>query len=238
MRAHCILHVPFEGPGYILSWIEEQGLELQTWKMYESRALPEAEDVDLLVVMGGPMNVYEEVKFPFLAGEKQLIRACIRQQRKVLGICLGAQLIADALGEKVFRNREKEIGWFPVQTRAENRDHYLGLVFPGRFVPFHWHGETFNLPAGARPLGSSGACLNQGFLYQDHVLALQFHLEITPEITEGLLKYAAQDGTAGPFVQPEREIREGLAHGPVNRAMLYALLDRFTEPLLSQNTGR
>ncbi len=141
---------------------------------------------------------------------KQLIRACIKQHRKVLGICLGAQLIADALGEKIFRNREKEIGWFPVQTDVDAVDREIFLAFPGTFTPFHWHGETFDLPQGAWLLGSSTACRTQGFLFGDHVLALQFHLEITPEIIEGLLKHASDDLTEGLFVHSVREIREGL----------------------------
>jgi GMP synthase-like glutamine amidotransferase len=232
MRAHCIMNVPFEEPGYILDWMEEKGHDLQVWKLYGSYLLPEAEDVDMLVVMGGPMSVYEEDKFPYLAGEKQLLRDCIRLKRKVLGICLGAQLIAEALGSRVFKNREKEIGWFPVRTEGEYGELDIHSAFPEHYMPFHWHGETFDLPGGATNLGSSEACRNQGFLYADHVLALQFHLEITPEITEGLLQHASHDLTAGPFVQSEREIREGLENCPGNKALLFGLLDRFTGPHL------
>jgi GMP synthase-like glutamine amidotransferase len=222
------MNVPFEGPGYLLDWMEEKDHDLQVWKLYERPLLPEAENVDMLVIMGGPMNVCEDDKFPYLAGEKQLVRDCIKGHRKVLGICLGAQLIADVLGGRVIRNREKEIGWLPVYTQDENKEHEIHAVFPDRFTPFHWHGDTFDLPEGALLLGSSEACRNQGFLYGDHVLALQFHLEITPEITEGLLRHASGDLTAGPFVQSSREIREGLRHCADNRMILFRLLDRFT----------
>ena len=229
------MNIPFEGPGYIIDWMDRHGHAMQVWRLYEDSFLPAVDDIDLLVVMGGPMNIYEEGKYPYLAGEKELIRACIKQHRKVLGICLGAQLIADALGEKIFRNREKEIGWFPVQTDVDAVDREIFLAFPGTFTPFHWHGETFDLPRGAGLLGSSTACRTQGFLFGDHVLALQFHLEITPEIIEGLLKHASADLTEGLFVQPVREIREGLGNCPANRAILFDILDRFVGPVQKNN---
>ncbi len=231
MRAHCLMNVHFEEPGYIADWMDRQTYSMPVWRLFENPSLPDVEDVDLLVVMGGPMNIYEEERYPFLAGEKELINACIKEHKHVLGICLGAQLIADALGEKVFMNREKEIGWFPTQPGNGNNDHEILSVFPETFTPFHWHGETFNLPEGARMLGSSDACRNQGFLYGDHVLALQFHLEITPQIIEGLLQHASDDLTAGTYVQSVPEIREGLEYCPENKAVLFKLLDRFLGPV-------
>lgn len=221
------MNVPFEGPGYILDWLEENGHGLQVWKPYDGYSLPEAEDVDLLVVLGGPMSVYEEDKFPYLAGEKKLIRDCIKLKRKVMGICLGAQLIAEVLGSRVIKNREKEIGWFSVHTQGEYGAPEILSELPEHYMPFHWHGETYDLPGGATLLGSSEACRNQGFIYANHVLALQFHLEVTPGIIEGLLQHASHDLTAGPFVQSEREIRAGLSNCPGNKALLFAVLDRF-----------
>jgi len=230
MKAHCLMNIGFEGPGYIADWIDQRGHSMQVWKLYESPSFPEVEDIDLLVLMGGPMNIYEEDRYPYLAAEKELIKACIREHKHVLGICLGAQLCADALGEKVFKNREKEIGWFPVHLDGDSEDHEIRSVFPGTFTPFHWHGETFDLPEGSRLLGSSGACRNQGFQYGKHVLALQFHLEITPQTVDGLLQHASDDLTAGTFVQSVREIKEGLEYCPGNKDILFRLLDRFLEP--------
>jgi GMP synthase-like glutamine amidotransferase len=231
MRAHCLMNIFFEGPGYISDWMDQHGHSMVIWRLYEDPSLPDPEEVDMLVVMGGPMNIYEEDKYPYLAGEKDLIHACIREHKYVIGICLGAQLMADALGEKVFKNSEKEIGWFPVHTDGENADHEILSVFPENFTPFHWHGETFGIPVDARKLGSSDACMNQGFLYGDHVLALQFHLEITPHIVEDLLQYAARDMTPGEYVQTAGEIRDGLEHCPTNRAVLFQLLDGFMGPV-------
>lgn len=228
MKAHCLMNIGFEGPGYVSDWIDQHGFSMQVWKLFENPTMPEVEDVDLLLVMGGPMNIYEENEYPYLAEEKQLIHTCILEHKFVLGICLGAQLIAHVLGEKVFKNREKEIGWFPMHPHGKRDDHKLRPVFPETFIPFHWHGETFGLPAGAKLLGSSAVCRNQGFLYGDHVLALQFHLEITPQMVDDLLQHAADDLTQGEYVQSVRAIREGLENGPENRAILFNLLDRFT----------
>jgi GMP synthase-like glutamine amidotransferase len=229
MKAHCLMNIGFEGPGYISDWMDRHGHSMQVWKLFENPTLPEVEDIDMLLVMGGPMNIYEKKKHPYLTGEKQLIHACIREHKLVLGICLGAQLIAYVLGEKVFKNSEKEMGWFPMHPHGERGDHFLRPVFPETFVPFHWHGETFGLPEGAKLLGLSAICRNQGFLYGDNVLALQFHLEITPQIVDDLLRHAADDLTPGEYVQSVREIREGLENSPENRAILFNLLDRFTE---------
>jgi GMP synthase-like glutamine amidotransferase len=235
MKAHCLMNIGFEGPGYIADWMDQRGHSMQVWKLFENLSFPDIEDIDLLVIMGGPMNIYEEERYPFLVAEKELIKACIREQKSVLGICLGAQLIADALGEKVFKNREKEIGWFPVQRDGELEDNEIQQVFPAIFTPLHWHGETFDLPEGANLLGSSAACRIQGFLYGDHVIALQFHLEVTLQVVEGLLQHAADDLTEGAFVQSVAEIEEGLEYCPENKLILFQLLDRFLDPEQKNN---
>ena len=231
MKAHCLMNISFEGPGYITDWMDLRGHSMRIWRLYEDPVLPDIEEVDLLVVMGGPMNIYQEGKYPYLALEKELIHGCIRAHKHVLGICLGAQLLADALGEKVYKNREKEIGWFPVQRDAGAGRRDITSVFPSSFTPFHWHGETSDIPQDAFPIGSSPACRNQGFLFGEHVMALQFHLEVNGPIVESLLTHAAADMTPGPYVQSAGEIRSGLEHCQENRAILYQLLDRFLGPI-------
>ena len=220
MRAWCIMHVSFEGPGYIEEWFNMQGINLKFMKMYEDVSFPEPEEVDFLLIMGGPMNIYEYEKYPWLKLEKEFIASCIRENKKVLGICLGAQLIADALGQRIFPNSEKEIGWFPV---AGNRE-----LIPGTCIPFHWHGETFDLPDNAEHIASSLICRNQAFIFQDNVLALQFHLEITPSLIEGLLKHVESDLTSGNWVQGKNEIREGLINTESNRSILHRMLQDFS----------
>ncbi len=214
------MHVSFEGPGYIDDWFNEKGIPLKIWRMYEKTELPEPEEVDFLLIMGGPMNIYEYEKYPYLKAEKHLIKTCIEQDKKVLGICLGAQLVADVLGEKTYPGKEKEIGWFPV---AGDRN-----ILPGSFVPFHWHGETFNLPEGSEHLASSLVTRNQAFSYNKNVLAIQFHLEVNHELIEGLLEHASGDLTPGEWVQSHEEIRKGLSNEELNRKALFRMLEEFT----------
>ena len=114
MRAHYLQHVPFEGLGIIKPWLKVQGYELTNTPFYESALLPDPGEIDLLIVMGGPMSVNDEAEFPWLIDEKRFIRRCIEEDTSVLGICLGAQLIASSLQSRVYPNRVKEIGWFPI----------------------------------------------------------------------------------------------------------------------------
>ena len=220
MRAHCIMHVPFEGPGYIEDWFNSHGIRLIFWRMYESNEFPETGEVDFLLIMGGPMNIYEYDKFPWLKAEKDFIKTCIQEDKKVLGICLGSQLIADVMGEDIYKGSEKEIGWFPV---AGDKN-----ILPGSFIPFHWHGETYNLPEGSDHLASSLITKNQAFSHNNNVLALQFHLEVNEALIEGLLENASDDLTAGDWVQTPEEIRNGLEHAELNREALSGMLENFT----------
>ncbi|MGH8655750.1 MAG: type 1 glutamine amidotransferase [Gammaproteobacteria bacterium] len=144
MRAHYLQHVPFEGLGSIDPWLRSSGAEVTGTKFFENSMLPNVNDIDLLVVMGGPMSVNDEADLPWLVTEKQLIRAAIEKERAVVGICLGAQLIANAMGAPVYPNKEKEIGWFPV-SRAPAHDPRGLFSFPAELLVFHWHGETFDL---------------------------------------------------------------------------------------------
>ena len=202
MRAHYLQHVSFEGPGIIADQLRDAGFALTACRLYEGDPLPDAREVDLLVVMGGPMSVNDAETHPWLLEEKRLIRECIDSDKPVLGICLGAQLIASALGTTVFSNGEKEIGWFPI-----NRVDAPGIFqFPDRVVPLHWHGETFDLPAGATRIAESAACLNQAFQLGRHVIGLQFHLEITRPGLEALVENCREELIEGQYVQTEEEL--------------------------------
>ncbi|MBI2815941.1 MAG: gamma-glutamyl-gamma-aminobutyrate hydrolase family protein [Acidobacteria bacterium] len=146
--------------------------------VFRGESVPESlEYLGGLVAMGGPMGVYETDRYPFLADEMSLIRSAASVGLPVLGICLGAQLIAAALGAKVYPGPQKEIGWFPVEVTAPADPFTQGL--PASFVGFHWHGDTFDLPAGAVRLFRSNLYENQGFRWGSNVLALQFHLEVS-----------------------------------------------------------
>lgn len=209
MKAHILQHVPFEGPAYIGQWLAQRGADIRYTRFWASPALPDPAEVGLLVVMGGPMSVNDEAEFPWLVEEKRFIAEVIALNRPVLGICLGAQLIASALGGRVYRNPVKEIGWFPVQGVAPDDGEYF--CFPLRTDVFHWHGETFDLPPGAVRLARSDGCENQAFQLGRSVIGLQFHLETTPESARQIVSHCRAELSPGQYVQSEADI---LAAGP------------------------
>lgn len=219
MHAHYLQHVPFEGPGSIEPALSAAGYTLGYTRFFETAMLPDPEDIDLLVVMGGPMSVNDEREFPWLIAEKKFIRAIVEADKPVLGICLGAQLIASAMGARIYKNKEKEIGWFPVEgVPAAGKETFN---FPAQLEVFHWHGETFDLPPGASRLARSAGCENQAFQLGARVIGLQFHLEMNPELLRTMIESGRDELVAGRFVQTEPEI---LAAGParyqaVNRTL-------------------
>ena len=205
MHIHVIQHVPFEGVGCMESWFSSKEAKVTYTKFYESFQLPNIDAIDLLIIMGGPMNVTDDASYPWLLEEKVFIRKVILTKVPVLGICLGAQLIANALGSRIFTNKYKEIGWFPIELVNEN----CGLLpFPKRFPAFHWHEDTFDLPKGATCLMRSEGCENQGFIIGENVIGLQFHLETTPEEVELMLENCKNDIIDDLYVQSPSKIRE------------------------------
>ena len=199
MHAHYLQHVPFEGLGSIELWLEKAGYTTSCTRLFESAVFPPVDSIDLLIVMGGPMSVNDEDQFSWLAPEKQFVREMIRSGRPVLGICLGAQLIASAMGARVFKNKEKEIGWFPVEGIASDNDSAFRFPFSTRV--FHWHGETFDLPAGAIHLARSRGCENQAFQIGQTVLGLQFHLETTPAFMVEIINHCRDEIIPSRYVQ-------------------------------------
>lgn len=204
MRVHYLQHVSFEGPGAVDTWSRRTGLAVTWTRFHEAWELPDLRGLDLLVILGGPMSVNDGLAHPWLAQERAFIRHAIDAGTRVLGICLGAQLIASALGARVHPNSEKEIGWFPIAgvPSAGNAVYR----FPPSFPAFHWHGETFDLPAGAVPLARSAACSQQAFQVGRRVIGLQFHLEATPESVMDLVDHCAGDLTPSRFVQSREAI--------------------------------
>lgn len=172
--------------------------------------------------MGGPMGVHDEKKHPWLKAEKQFIENAIKSDKVVIGICLGAQLIADVLGAKVFPSQYKEIGWFPVHLTNEGKK-VLG-DFPEDFTAFHWHGDTFDLPSGAKHLAGSVACKNQAFLY-DKVLGLQFHLESTEASVKALIDNCRQEIVPASHIQNEESILNHMDNVPSNSLLMTKLLN-------------
>jgi len=152
------------------------------------------------------MSVNDEREYPWLVGEKQLIRDAIEAGKAVVGVCLGSQLIANAAGARVYRNREKEIGWYPLRPIRHEVAGEDFFSFPEGLTVFHWHGETFDLPDGAVALAASDATACQAFQIGRRVIGLQCHLETTPETAADIVEHCADELVPGPYIQPAAEI--------------------------------
>ncbi|MGH8462157.1 MAG: type 1 glutamine amidotransferase [Stenotrophobium sp.] len=225
MRIHWLQHADFEDLGCIAPWLAAHRDVVSCTRLYAGEALPNVEAFDWLIVMGGPMNVYEYDAHPWLKAEKILIRQAIAAGKRVLGICLGAQLIADALGAPVTRNAQLEIGWFEVALSAAGRASPLLADFPPRFLVFHWHGDTFAIPSGAELLGSSAACAHQVYsACAGRVVAMQFHLEVTAANARVWLEQGALP--SAPGVQTREEMLGDISHYAENNRLMCKLLER------------
>lgn len=228
MRVQILQHVAFEGAGEIASVLSGWGFTLNTTHWFQGDVAPELSACDAVVVMGGPMSVNDEQAFPWLVEEKNFLRRAIDAGKPVLGICLGAQLIANAMGARVYQAREREIGWFAIEGVDEGPGAYR---FPAQISVLHWHGETFDLPVKAKRLARSAVCDNQAFCIGNKVVGLQFHLEMGAPAVETIIEHCRDEISDGPFMQPPAVIR-ALTPGLVGDArrqleqLLHAWLER------------
>lgn len=224
LKLHWLQHVEFEDLGHIEEWAFARDVKVSCTKLYKNEALPSAMDFDLLVVMGGPMGIYDHEEHPWLIEEKQFIRQAIDAGKRVLGICLGAQLIADVLGARVYPGLQKEIGWFPIRTTE-----HAPTCLPEELTVFHWHGDTFDIPAGAERIATSAACVNQGFIYQNRVIALQFHMEITPKSLDSMIRHCREELTDAPFIQSAEQMYAGHPHLLTINPLIEQLINSLTK---------
>jgi GMP synthase (glutamine-hydrolysing) len=227
VNVHWLQHVPVEELGSMEAWLRGRGRVPACTRLYAGDPLPDLGRVDWLIVMGGPMNIYEDARYPWLAPERRFIREAIQAGKHVLGICLGAQLVADALGGKVRASSQKEIGWFPVRRTEEAARSPLFGPLPEQLEVFHWHGDTFDLPAGAIRLAASEACANQAFAYGERVLGLQFHPEMTPVAARRLIEACTDDLVDGPFIQKAEAMLSNPGRFENANRILAGILDRF-----------
>ncbi|MCB0311272.1 MAG: type 1 glutamine amidotransferase [Bdellovibrionales bacterium] len=230
MRIHSFEHAAFEGLGNIADWVCSRGYQQSATRFYEESAcLPALSDFDMLLVMGGPMAVYEADKFSWMRSELDFIRTAIEANKLVVGICLGAQLISAALGAAVKSQNFREIGWFPVTLSRAGVASEAFRNFPAEFAALHWHGDTFDLPIGAKLLASSAACRHQAYQVGDRVFCFQFHLDFTEESVRSLMSHCPSDMTSSEFVQAPGEILRGDEDFDGLRRSMYLLLDNIVE---------
>ena len=221
MRIHYLQHVPFEDTGCIRPWAESAGHTISATRFYRDDNLPAIDELDWLIIMGGPMSVHDEDQYPWLKTEKEAIRQVIQKRKFVLGICLGAQLIADVLGARVYPHGHKEIGWYPVHKTREGEGAVAVKTMPDEATVMHWHGDTFDIPADAVHLYRSAGCENQAYSYREHVFGFQFHLETTPNSLKGLIENCGHEIVPGPYVQkPEIMLADENRFSQINRSMV------------------
>ena len=231
MRIHCFQHASYEKPGTIKEWADINGHSISyTLLFQDDHTFPGQEDFDVLLVMGGAMNVDEEDRFPWLINEKDFILQTIKTGKKCIGICLGAQLISNALSERVYSNEEKEIGIFPVSFTGHALELELFRHLSNPYHVLHWHGDTFDLPDSAILIASTEVCRNQAYLVGKSILCFQFHFEMNPELLEAFI---VNDGyeleEKGRYIQSEEEIRKNAGLLKKNREDLFIILDKFLQ---------
>ena len=203
-RVTCFQHIECEGPGSLLEVLRSRNVEVDILKPFQGDPIP-GHLGDGLVVLGGPMGVYEEKTFPWMTGELNAIRKCLDLSLPVLGICLGSQMLAHVAGGQVFRGALPEVGWYPVRWTAEGRLDPLFLELPASFEAFHWHGDTFTLPPGAVRLAGSERYDNQVFKLGRNAYGLQCHLEVTEKMVQDWAhRYAKELAPQGGPIRPER----------------------------------
>ena len=224
MKIHWLQHADFEDLGCIAPWLAARGDTVTHTRLYAGETLPQVDSFDWLIVMGGPMNIYEYEAYPWLRAEKAFIKAAVEAKKKLLGICLGAQLIADVLGAPVTRNAQQEIGWFPVTLKPAARTSVLFQDFPETFNAFHWHGDTFALPPGAKPLMASEACANQAYELDGRIAGIQFHLEVTA--ANARVWFEHEQPAPAAYVQTPQEILADISNFAGNNRLMLKLLER------------
>jgi len=224
MRLHSLEHEPFEGLANIEVWAKNRGHSISRTLLFNNEELPDINDFDWLVIMGGSMNIYEEEKYPWLREEKNFITEAIASKKIVLGVCLGSQLAADVLGGRVSKNEHKEIGWFPVTLTEEAKSSPIFSTLPGKFIAFHWHGDTFKIPPGAARIAQSEGCANQVFEY-GRVIGLQFHLEYSAESINLMFRNCGDELVDGKYIQKPEEIISQSSNVVETQKLLDILLD-------------
>lgn len=238
MKIHCLQHVEYEGPACIPEWAASHGYHCSTTRLDLKEDLPVPDDFDLLIILGGPMSVYLEDRWPWMLQERRMIRQAIDSGKVVLGICLGAQLIAAELGGSVEANGEKEIGWFDIELTTEAEQSLLGGLLPNKLTAFHWHGDRYDPPSGAVRLAYSDACNEQAFQYGDRVLGLQFHLEATPGWVDTLARRDEDQLVDAAYIQTRQQMLSPVEKFARANELMKKILDRLVDVAIGTTHDR
>lgn len=231
-----IQHVPFEGLGKLDHWFQMRAITPEIYRFFEEKPLPDLKQYSALIILGGPMGTYDLKLHPWLEKEFAFIESALEESLPILGICLGAQILAQLLGGSVNKQSQKEIGWYPISLTEKAKKHPLFSKWPEEFVTFHWHQDTFIPPKEALKIGSSAACDHQGFAYEKKgakgktipIVGLQFHLEMTQEISKRLVESCHEDlAEPGPYIGSKTQILSGFAPYAQSQAHLFSFLDQW-----------
>lgn len=225
LRIHCLQHVEFEGPGYIQDWAFENGHSLSFTRFFENEELPELDSFDLLVVMGGPMSFDDDEIYEWMPKEKSFLKEALDANKMALGICLGAQLLSIALGAEGKHGTEQEVGWFPIQFI--NTESSFSFLPPSATV-FHWHGDTFEIPETAIRIAETPLFPNQGFIFENRIVAMQFHLEVTPRSVQAMIDHVGHLIPKETYTQKADHILDDTRWYAQNKQFLYKILDQLT----------
>ncbi len=238
MRIHLLEHDPLDmSRTNITMWAKQHGYPLTHTYLCSGEKLPAIDDFDWLMVMGGSPHAWEEKENPWLPGEKAFIARVLDSGKLIFGVCFGAQLLAEALGGKLFPNKLKEIGWYEISVTPEGQDSFLFKNIPNRFMSFHWHSDHFSLPPGCVKLAKSEPTANQVYICKTHpVVGVQFH----PEYSREMVKYFAHNESAewktDRFVSGKEAVLEQTDNLPDTYWLMTILLDNMEQKFFGQKS--
>jgi GMP synthase-like glutamine amidotransferase len=231
MRIHLLQHDPIDhSRDNITIWSQKKGYELTQTYLYNKGKLPSFDEFDWLIIMGGSQHAWDEKVHPWLTLEKEFISKSLEQEKIILSICFGTQLIAETLGGEVFPNKEQEIGWFDVSLTPEGKKSFLFKNIPKTFVTFHWHSDHFSLPPCCTRLAQSEPTSNQAFVCKDRPLVgLQFHPEITPKMADTFAREYGHKWVKGRFVSGKETVLKQTIKIPDTYWLMASILDNMDQ---------